>query len=192
MLGGGLSNVDAPYENVAELLPGHVFSDGARRRSRATGMATRPACAAPPGCGRRMGTRRCAQTRHDPGMVAPRFLTAVLCSVALLPLACSQPAVTPSLSLDEVIRQARADAARRTQLAPESLELIGAETVTWRDGSLGCPQPGMAYTQALVPGWRVRLRGPAGVLDYHASLRGGFLWCPPGRAVEPLPGDHRT
>ena len=125
-------------------------------------------------------------------MVAPRFLTAVLCSVALLPLACSQPAVTPFLSLDDAIRQARADAARRTQLAPESLELIGAETVTWRDGSLGCPQPGMAYTQALVPGWRVRLRGPAGVLDYHASVRGGFLWCPPGRAVEPLPGDYRT
>ena len=124
-------------------------------------------------------------------MAAPKLLTAVLCALALLPLACSQPAVSP-LSLDDVVRKARADAAQRTQLAPEALELVGAEAVTWRDGSLGCPQPGMGYTQALVPGWRVRLRGPAGVLDYHASVRGGFLLCPPGRGVEPLPGDYRT
>lgn len=125
-------------------------------------------------------------------MAASPVLTAVLCSVALLPLACSQPAVPASLSLDETVRQARADAAHRTRLAPETLVLVSAEAVTWRDGSLGCPQPGRGYTQALVPGWRVRLRGPAAVLDYHASTRGGFLWCPPGRAVEPMPGDHRT
>ncbi len=125
-------------------------------------------------------------------MAAPKLLTAVLCTLALLPLACSQPAMTSPLSLDEAIRRARLDAAQRTQLAPEALLLVSAEAVTWRDGSLGCPQPGMGYTQALVPGWRVRLRGPAGMLDYHASVRGGFLLCQAGQAVEPLPVDYRT
>jgi len=124
-------------------------------------------------------------------MAAPKVMTAVLLSLAMLPLACSQPTMAP-LTLDDAVRKARADAARRTQLAPEALELVSAEAVTWRDGSLGCPQPGLGYTQALVPGWRVQLRGPAGVLDYHASVRGAFLWCPPGQAVGPLPGDHRT
>ncbi len=90
------------------------------------------------------------------------------------------------------MRAARADAARRTGVAAESLALVSAESVTWSDGSLGCPQPGMAYTQALVPGYRVRLRGPAGEMDYHASTRGALVLCPAGRAVEPLPGASRS
>ena len=93
--------------------------------------------------------------------------------------------------LGDVVRAARADAARRTGVAAESLALVSAESVTWSDGSLGCPKPGMSYTQALVPGYRVRLRGPAGEMDYHASARGALVLCPAGRAVDPLPGTSR-
>ena len=100
-------------------------------------------------------------------------------------------AARAGFTLDGAVTAARADAARRTGLAPAALELVRAEPVTWGDGSLGCPQPGMGYTQALVPGYRVRLRGPAGELDYHASARGALLLCPAGRAVDPLPGASR-
>lgn len=93
--------------------------------------------------------------------------------------------------LADVVRAARADAARRTGVAAESLELLSADSVTWSDGSLGCPQPDVMYTQALVPGYRVRLRGPAGELDYHASARGALVLCPPGRAARPIPGASR-
>ena len=96
-----------------------------------------------------------------------------------------------SLGLEDAVRAARADAARRTGVAAESLVLISAESVTWSDGSLGCPQPGMMYTQALVPGYRVRFRGPAGEMDYHASARGALVLCPAGRAVPPVPGAAR-
>jgi len=123
-------------------------------------------------------------------MAAPKLTIIALCLLVTLALANSQPSMNPS-SLNDTVRKARIDAAQRTKLAPEALELVSAEAVTWRDGSLGCPQPGGHYTQALVPGWRVRLRGPAGVLDYHASVGGGFRWCPAGQAVEPLPGDGR-
>ena len=34
-------------------------------------------------------------------------------------------------------------------------ELVSAEAVTWQDSSLGCPSPGVSYTQALVDGLRV-------------------------------------
>lgn len=34
-------------------------------------------------------------------------------------------------------------------------ELVSAEAVTWPDSSLGCPSPGVSYTQALVDGMRV-------------------------------------
>lgn len=33
--------------------------------------------------------------------------------------------------------------------------LVSAEAVTWPDSSLGCPSPGVMYTQALVDGLRV-------------------------------------
>ncbi len=34
-------------------------------------------------------------------------------------------------------------------------DVVSAENVTFSDGSLGCPQPGVSYTQALVDGMRV-------------------------------------
>lgn len=81
----------------------------------------------------------------------------------------------------------RADAARRAGIEPGSVRIDVAQPVTWSDGSLGCPQPGMMYTQALVPGWRLVLVAGSQRLDYHASRRGAWLWCPPGRALPPLP-----
>lgn len=83
---------------------------------------------------------------------------------------------------------ALADAARITGLPVSQLKLIDAAAVTWPDGSLGCPQPDRTYTQALVPGWRVRIQAGEQVLDYHGSARGGMVLCPAGRAQPPLPG----
>lgn len=109
--------------------------------------------------------------------------------LAVVTGACAAPPAAGSL--EAAVQAARADAARRTGQAASALELVSAEPVTWSDGSLGCPQPGMAYTQALVPGYRVRLREPAGEMDYHASVRGALVLCPAGRAVDPLPGPSR-
>ena len=97
------------------------------------------------------------------------------------------PPVTPlaAVTLDSIVAAARADAAQRTGLAPAALVLVEAQAVTWSDGSLGCPLPDRMYTQALVPGFRVRLRSPAELLDYHASARGALVLCPAGRSVEP-------
>lgn len=97
----------------------------------------------------------------------------------------------PSLTLESAVQAALADASRRTGLAIEALQLRSAAAVTWRDGSLGCPQPDRAYTQALVPGYRVRIRAQGRELDYHAGSRGAVVLCPADRAVEPLPDDGR-
>ena len=64
-----------------------------------------------------------------------------------------------------------------------------AEVVTWTDGALGCPQPGLVYTQALVPGWRIVVRGPAREAVYHASQRGQWVLCNGVQAVPARPGD---
>lgn len=94
-------------------------------------------------------------------------------------------------SLDQVVAAARADAARRSGRAADTLRLVSAERVTWPDGSLGCPRPGMAYTMALVPGFRVVLADGGERFDYHADQRGQLLLCPAGRATDPVDGGTR-
>jgi hypothetical protein len=82
------------------------------------------------------------------------------------------------------------DAARRSALPAARLRVVAIEAVVWRDGALGCPQPGRLYPQVLVPGHRVRIApvdASSGALDYHVSDRGGWLHCPPGQAQPPLP-----
>jgi hypothetical protein len=93
------------------------------------------------------------------------------------------PMNQPPASVAEAVL---ADAAKRTGMARASLVLESVQAVTWSDGSLGCPQPGMNYTMALVPGYRIRVRAGEQLLDYHASRRGYFVLCPEGRAVDPL------
>jgi hypothetical protein len=92
-------------------------------------------------------------------------------------------------TIQSVAEAALADAAKRTGLAPDALKVLSAEAVTWSDGSLGCPQPGMMYTQALVPGYRVRIEAGGQVLDYHAGRSGVPALCPAGRSVEPISKD---
>ncbi len=61
--------------------------------------------------------------------------------------------------------------------SPDAPTVETAEAVTWNDGSLGCPQPGMAYTQALVPGYRIVLEVEGRALNFHASESGQVVLC---------------
>lgn len=83
--------------------------------------------------------------------------------------------------------QARADLAARLGVAVDEVTVAGVEQVTWRDGSLGCPQPGMAYTQALVDGLRVVLEAGGQTYHYHAGGNGAAFYC--ADPQEPLPRD---
>ncbi len=44
-------------------------------------------------------------------------------------------------------------AAGLAKVSREQLVIVRAEPTVWNDGSLGCPEPGMQYTQALVNGY---------------------------------------
>lgn len=46
-------------------------------------------------------------------------------------------------------------------------QVESAEAVTWPDSSLGCPSPGMSYTQALVDGMRVIVTVDGEQYDYR-------------------------
>ena len=92
-----------------------------------------------------------------------------------------------------IVAPARADLARRLGVEPDELEVISAEEVTWPDGSLGCPEPGMSYTQALVDGSKVVLGHNDRVYVYHAGEDGEPFLCPSdekdgGHEMVPPPG----
>jgi len=89
-------------------------------------------------------------------------------------------------TLESVTEAVLADAVQRTGVDRESLKVESAQAVTWADGSLGCPQPGMNYTMALVPGYRIVVRAGEQTLDYHASQRGYLVLCPAGMAAPPV------
>ena len=78
----------------------------------------------------------------------------------------------------EMIEAALDDAANRSTTARADIKVTSAEPVTWPDGSLGCPQPGMMYTQALVAGYRIVLQAGEQTLNYHAMSRGRPVFCP--------------
>lgn len=103
--------------------------------------------------------------------------------IALAVAACSAPSgdtttpesettvtTTPGTSQsDDVVDLAVADLATRLRVRPAAIEVIRTEEITWSDGSLGCPEPGVFYTQALVEGYRVVLGHDDRVFLYHAG-----------------------
>lgn len=97
----------------------------------------------------------------------------------------------PSHSSPEgLVAEAIDDLAQRLNVAAEAIEVVRVEEVTWRDGSLGCPQPGMAYTQALVNGMRMELRAGGQIYHYHSGGgRPPFLCKNPQDPFVPDQGD---
>jgi hypothetical protein len=75
------------------------------------------------------------------------------------------------------VAAAIADTATREDVAPGEVVIAAWSPVTWNDGSIGCPQKGKAYTQALVDGELLLLRVGTGLYQYHASEGGPFAYC---------------
>jgi hypothetical protein len=80
----------------------------------------------------------------------------------------------------EVLDPLLADAAARAGADPSELRVVQARPAEWSDGSLGCPEPGMMYTQAIVSGWWVLLEHAGRAFDYRATGPGAFRICQDG------------
>lgn len=91
----------------------------------------------------------------------------------------------------DLVEPALLDLARRLKVPEDEIEVLEVEEVTWPDGSLGCPQPGQMYTQALVEGHRIVLGHGERVFLYHSGgdvqpflcesdeIDGGYGFIPP-------------
>lgn len=98
-----------------------------------------------------------------------------------------QETAMPAAPRSPQTRAAVADLAARLNLPPDQIEVVSEEEVTWPDGSLGCPQPGMMYTMALVDGMRIVLRAQGRDYSYHSGGNSDPFLCagPGGSLIDP-------
>ncbi len=80
------------------------------------------------------------------------------------------PMPQPPIMTDDVAF-ALNDLASRLGVAADAISVVRVEEVDWPDGSLGCPQPDMRYTQALVNGTFIQLRAGDQLYNYHSGGR---------------------
>lgn len=133
---------------------------------------------------------------------APRNLSRIIFSsvMALGLCACAAGGGSPPTSMAESVAQPEAasiesmrdhalrDLSRRLNVLSRDIRVVSAEAVSWPDGAMGCPLPGFAYTQAVVPGFHVVLAFAEREYHYHGGSIGRPLLCPEDRRQAPLPG----
>jgi hypothetical protein len=90
--------------------------------------------------------------------------------------ASSQPASSEDAAVgapegipDEVWGAIMTDLAERVGAQVAEPTVVRAAPTTWNDGSLGCPEAGQVYTQALVDGYQVVLEVDGERFDYHVG-----------------------
>ncbi|MGI9529815.1 MAG: hypothetical protein ACR2NG_08890 [Acidimicrobiia bacterium] len=93
-----------------------------------------------------------------------------------------QPVVSPELA-DEV-ELALQDLEGRVD-QDRVIRVVVAHELTWPDGSLGCPQPDSAYTQALVDGYRIEFADGTYRFVYHGAVGSEPFLCVEGEEGSP-------
>jgi hypothetical protein len=64
-----------------------------------------------------------------------------------------------------------------TGASRDDFQVIRAQETIWPDGALGCPQPGMIYTQAQEAGYRVVLAHAGRHYDYRTRGQDYLMLC---------------
>jgi hypothetical protein len=90
----------------------------------------------------------------------------------------------------DMVQTAIDDLVERTGADRNAIEVVSVEEVDWPDGSIGCPRPGMVYTQAIVNGSKIVLRYDGMTHHYHQGGSRAVFYCPP-QYVQPAAGDTR-
>jgi hypothetical protein len=80
--------------------------------------------------------------------------------------------------MEDLVEQAKDDLSQRMGIGLESIMVLSAEKVQWRDSSLGCPEPGRAYLTVITPGALIRLEANGQVYEYHTD-RNKAVYCLP-------------
>jgi hypothetical protein len=70
------------------------------------------------------------------------------------------------------------DAATQLGVGKDQLHVDKAEARQWPDSSLGCPRPGMLYSQIVTPGFLIVISTTSGKqLEYHTDTGSHVVLC---------------
>lgn len=116
-----------------------------------------------------------------PGDIPAQPAPTTLPTRPVRPASAIQPPTSPggeaAILPDELLTSLRNDLAARSASNPADIRLISAEAIIWNDGALGCPQPGVHYTQEPIAGYRVLLEASGRTYDYRVGKRNRFVLC---------------
>lgn len=112
-----------------------------------------------------------------PGSAAPSPVSSGRPSVPPIELPSGMPTGDGEIPPADIEDAAVAAAAEHAGVDPSEVHIVQASHVTWPDGSLGCPEPGSVYTQALVPGWWIILDAGGKTVDVRATDNGSAKVC---------------
>ena len=103
----------------------------------------------------------------------------------------NQPTRSPIPSgLEFLIEKAKEDLTHKLSIQTTQINVLDAREVMWSDSSLGCPQPGMVYSQVLTPGYLILLEANNKEYEYHAGKGSDVIYCEnPSPPVPGMPGD---
>jgi hypothetical protein len=79
--------------------------------------------------------------------------------------------------VDPAAQPAVTDLAERLGVDESAITVVSIEEVTWPDGSLGCPEPGMMYSQALEDGTLIVLDVDGTTYEYHSGVGADPFYC---------------
>ena len=127
-------------------------------------------------------------TSEATAVTAPTVSTAPTTSIAPTVATATTATTTPTVStvattqgsidpaLQPVVASAVADLAQRLGVDATTIVTVSAESVEWPNGALGCPKPGLQYTQVVTPGASIALQSGGTVYRYHSGgSRAPFL-----------------
>jgi hypothetical protein len=100
------------------------------------------------------------------------------------PAPVTAPAQSVQPEAEPLVAAARTDLDQRLGVPEGEIAVISVEAVEWRDGSLGCPAPGMAYIQVITPGFRVILQVGGIEYEYHTDTRQSVVFCEDASMVD--------
>ncbi|MCG8434562.1 MAG: hypothetical protein MJA83_11075 [Gammaproteobacteria bacterium] len=89
--------------------------------------------------------------------------------------------------MKKLVSLAKQDLVALLVIKEESIELLEARYVTWRDSSIGCPRPSFQYMQVLSNGVRILLKADGKIYYYHSGSNTPLFRCPNPSPNEPLP-----
>lgn len=93
------------------------------------------------------------------------------------PVASVLPGSSSSTDPQPLIEAALRDAAAHLSVSPADLHVDQVDARQWGDSSLGCPRPGLMYSQIVTPGYFIVISGAGKQLEYHTDARSEVVLC---------------